>query len=189
MYSTTQLIEKCLGNDAIAQKYFYDRYSKRLFGIIIKYFDNIEDSEDVLIETIHIIFTKMGQYKGGDEERVFCGWIKRIAVNQALHKIRHDKVHCKEEKMSENYVFPYKDDILEDKYNTEYLLMLIKNLTPQLRTVFNLYAIEGYSHKEIGEMMGISEGTSKAHLSRAREKLQQKLILNKEKEYDEVENY
>lgn len=188
-YTTKDLVDKCLKNDMNAQRYLYNTYSRQLFAIILRYFDDVDDAEDVMIETIQLILTKMYTYSKNEDEKVFFSWMKRIAVNKSLSKIRYDKAHKKESRMEDRLQSIAGDDIIEHKLNAEYLLKLIQGLTPQLRIVFNLYAIEGYSHKEISKMLGISEGTSKAHYSRAKEKLQKKLNITKEEYAHEKIDY
>lgn len=188
--TTKELVDGCIAKKLDAQRYLFDTYSRRLLGIVTRYFNELEDAEDVLIEAFHLILTKMETYSGNEEERVFFAWMKRICINKALTKIRHDKVHHKECKMEDEYQYISCGtdifDEIEEKEKAKYLLAFIHELPRQQRTVFNLYAVEGYTHKEIADELGISEGTSKSNYCRAKEKIQIK--LEKRKNYEQVES-
>ena len=135
----------------------------------LKYAQNYEDAEDVLQDSFILIFNKIDQYKGNGS---FEGWLKRITINVALQKYRQRKklqVVRNEEVESETTVE------LEEEIETDFLLNLIQQLPNQYRLVFNLYVLDHFSHKEIAEMLQISEGTSKSNLSRARAILKQKI--------------
>jgi RNA polymerase sigma factor (sigma-70 family) len=142
-----------------------------MFGVCIRYTGSKEDAQDILHEGFLKIFEKIEQYAGRGS---FEGWVRKIMVNTALEKYRGQ---YRMVRMDEGN--PVEDENnfenLADNFTVNELLSMIKELSPQYRIVFNLYAIEGYTHKEISEMLDISEGTSKSNLSRARSILQEKV--------------
>lgn len=151
-------------------------YSKKLFALCLKYAKNYADAEDVLQDSFIVIFNKIEQYKG---EGSFEGWMKRIVINVALQKYRQKtrlEVVRDEEVVDETYIN------VEEDLEADFLLSLIQQLPNQYRLVFNLYALDDFSHKEIAEMLQISEGTSKSNLSRARSILKDKIIEYKKKQ-------
>jgi RNA polymerase sigma-70 factor (ECF subfamily) len=167
--SLKQLIERCKSNDTKAQGQLYQLYSNKLFSLCLKYSKNYADAEDNLQDAFVTIFRKIDQYnfKGS-----FEGWMKRIAVNTALQKYRGAVVFdiVKEESTANITV-----EVSEDDFHVDFLLKIIQELPDRYRLVFNLYALDGYTHKEIASMLEISEGTSKSNLARARLILKQKI--------------
>lgn len=150
----------------------YEMYAGRLFALCLRYANNEDEAKDILQEGFIKIFDKLQQYKNkGSLE----GWMRKIIVNTALEKIRRENrfVLVEDETMIENEQYKY-EHVLEELGEKE-LLEMIQELSMQYRMVFNLYAIEGYSHKEISKKLNISEGTSKSNLSRARELLKSKI--------------
>lgn len=142
-----------------------------MFGICLRYAGNFADAQDVLQEGFIKVFEKIGQFgfKGA-----FEGWVRRIMVNTALEKYR---VHYRTESLSDHLQDTNEDlhgDVVSDISAAE-LVGIIQELSPKYRIVFNLFAIEGYSHKEISDMLHITEGTSKSNLSRARAILQERV--------------
>ena len=167
-----QLIESCKRGDRASQKVVYDRLASRMFPICIRYAGDRETAQDILQDGFITLFTKLDDFKGDGS---FEGWARRIFVTTALmHLRRKDAL-----KMSDDLDLArgLKAETVSQTQNLGYkeLMGLITMLPPGFRTVFNLYAIEGYSHKEIGEMLGISETTSRTQLSRARIWLQNKI--------------
>ena len=167
-----QLIESCKRGDRASQKAIYDRLASRMFPICIRYAGDRESAQDILQDGFITLFTKIGDFKGDGS---FEGWARRIFVTTALMYLRKKDVL----KMSDDLDLArgLKADTVTQTQNLGYkeLMELIMTLPPGFRTVFNLYALEGYSHKEIGEMLGISETTSRTQLSRARIWLQNKI--------------
>lgn len=150
----------------------YEMYAGRLFALCLRYTNNEDEAKDILQEGFIKIFDKLQQYKNkGSLE----GWMRKIIVNTALEKIRRENrfVLVEDDTMIENEQYKY-EHVLEELGAKE-LLEMIQELSVQYRMVFNLYAIEGYSHKEISKKLNISEGTSKSNLSRARELLKSKI--------------
>jgi len=142
-----------------------------MFAICLRYVKDRDSAEDILITGFTRIFEKIDQFQG---EGSFEGWIRRVIVNEALGFIRKNKnMYLEVDLESVSYQLDY--DHLEKVMNEDALLSLIDGLSPGYKTIFNLYAIEGYSHQEISEMLGISVNTSKSQLSRARQLLQKNL--------------
>ncbi|WP_226391297.1 RNA polymerase sigma factor [Penaeicola halotolerans] len=164
-----QLIEGCLRGDQKAQKHLYDQYSGKLFALCLRYMKDHDLAQDVLIEGFMRIFEKLEQFK---HEGSFEGWMKRLMVNHALMTLRKNRATLMELNWDDERS-ELKEEVLQsDHLEAEDMLSMVKALPVGYRTVFNLYAIEGYSHKEIGDMLQISENTSKSQLSRARVLLQ-----------------
>ena len=173
MTDIKKIITGCLAGDRRDQELLYRRHSSKLYGVCLQYSGNDEEARDILQEGFIKIFENLQNYK---HEGSFEGWIRRIVVNTALEKFRSrhnlfrvDDIDTIQEPMAE----PDTDDY--SGLQAVDLLYIIRELPPKYRMVFNLFAIEGYSHKEIGEMMNISEGTSKSNLSRARNILQRRV--------------
>ncbi|MCA5006033.1 RNA polymerase sigma factor [Sphingobacterium bovistauri] len=162
----------CQAQDKKSQAQLYNFFSKKMFVVCLRYAQTTLEAEDILQNGFIKVFTKHHLFDGkGSLE----GWIKRIMVNTAIESYRKSK-----EKITDS-IDEYHENTIHSHFpsdTTSYqdLLKLIKELPLGYRTVFNLYAIEGYSHKEIAEMLNISEGSSKSQLSRARQVLQHKLI-------------
>lgn len=167
-----KLIESCIKGDRAAQKVIYDRLAPRMFPVCIRYVGDRELAQDILQDGFVTLFTRLDTYKG---EGSFEGWARKIFVTTALMELRRKDAL----KMSEDLetVRGMKTETTTQLQNIGYkdLMKVITQLPTGFRTVFNMYAIEGYSHKEIGEILGISETTSRTQLSRARIWLQNKL--------------
>lgn len=170
--SLDQLIKKCKKQDAKAQEQLYRLYGSKLFSICLKYSNNYADAEDTLQDAFITIFAKMGQYKAKGS---FEGWIKRITVNTALQKYRKQKVF---EIVNEEQIEEVEVEVEEDQVSLDFLLEIVQLLPDRYRLVFTLYVLDGYSHKEIAEMLVISIGTSKSNLARARNILKEKIETN-----------
>jgi RNA polymerase sigma-70 factor (ECF subfamily) len=165
----------CIEGKHEAQEKLYKIFSGKMYAICLRYTGNSEDAQDVLQEGFIKIFQKMKQYNGTGS---FEGWMKRIMVNNSLEKYRN-KHHLHTVSSDDVEYIDHRDDNdVLDHISANDLMRLIQELTPQYRLVFNMYAIEGYSHKEIAEALSISEGTSKSNLSRARNILQHKIKKN-----------
>jgi len=158
--------------DRAAQKALYDRLVSRMYPICIRYAGDREIAQDILQDGFITLFTKLGDYKGDGS---FEGWARRIFVTTALMYLRKkDALKMSEELDTARGM---KAETVTQIQNIGYkeLMELIMTLPPGFRTVFNMYAIEGYSHKEISDMLGITETTSRTQLSRARIWLQNKI--------------
>lgn len=169
-----QIVEGCIQKNALAQKYLYDKFSRKMMGVCMRYCDSEEEAEDVLQNGFITVFSSIETYKGSGS---FEGWIRKIIVNTALTNIRKNK-KFKQNIALDNveYMIPESRQA-SDGMGAQDLLKIIQQLPHGSRTIFNLYAIEGYTHAEIADMLNISEGTSKSQYSRARAYLQ-KVIPN-----------
>ena len=167
-----ELIEGCKRKDAKAQRGLYDRYAPKFYTLCCRYIKEKMEAEDVLITAFTKILDRIDQYKG---EGSFEGWMKKVMVKESLTYLRRNKnmyVEMDIEAADREPDF----EKMESHLQAEDLLKMIASLPSGYRIVFNLYAIDGYSHKEIAEQLGISENTSKSQLSRARTALQKNLI-------------
>lgn len=165
------IIEGCQKKDPKAQRMLYEHYSATMYGVCLRYSKSADDAKDTLHEGFLKIFEKINQY---ESRGAFEGWIRRIMVNTALEKFRNKyKMIALQENLSN--LDTSVDNDLSENLTVKEILAIIDELSPQYKLVFNLYAIEGYSHKEISNMLNISEGTSKSNLSRARSILQEKV--------------
>ncbi len=167
--SLDELITKCIKKDAKAQEQLYRRYANTLFSVSLKYARNYTEAEDILQDGFITIFDKIGQFKNKGS---FEGWLKRIVINTALQRYRKQRVFniVNEEQLEQEDVLVDEEDV-----SLQFLLQIVQELPDRYRLVFNLYALDGYSHKEIANMLEISEGTSKSNLARARMILKQKV--------------
>ncbi len=167
-----ELIKSCIKGNRASQKVLYDRLAPRMFALCMRYVGDRVLAEDLLQEGFITLFTRLESYKG---EGSFEGWARKIFVTTALMDLRKkDAMKMSDELETARGM---KADIPSQNQNIGYkeLMKLVMELPPGFRTVFNLYAVEGYSHKEIGEMLGISETTSRTQFSRARAILQNKI--------------
>lgn len=169
--SLDQLIQKCNKNDTKAQSDIYKLFSGKLFALCLKYSRNHVEAEDNLQDAFMTIFEKISQY---NHKGSFEGWIKRIVVNTALQRYRSKGVFniVNENNIEDATVVIEEDD---DDVDIDFLLLIIQELPDRYRLVFNLYALDGYSHKEISEMLDITTGTTKSNLARARMILKSKI--------------
>ena len=175
--SLNQLIENCKINDTKAQGELYKLYASKLFPICLKYSRNYAEAEDNLQDAFLTIFNKIKQYKNTGS---FEGWIKRIVINTALQRYRSEKVlNIVNDNISEDIEI----DIDDDDISLKYLLQIIQELPDRYRLVFNLYVMDGYSHKDISEMLDITVGTSKSNLARARQILKKTIENYRTKEH------
>lgn len=165
--SLDQLIENCKINDTKAQSELYKLFSSKLFSVCLKYSRNYAEAEDNLQDAFITIFKKIEQYKNKGS---FEGWMKRVTINTVLQQYRNQKVF---DIVNENIIDDVELDVDEDALSIDYLLQIIQELPDRYRLVFNLYVLDGYSHKDIADMLDINIGTSKSNLARARYILRQ----------------
>ncbi len=174
------LLEGCKAGNKQAWELLYRHTSHKMFAICMRYAKDRMEAEDVL-QTVYVkIFQKIRKYRG---EGSFEGWIKRIVINCAIKSYRKNLRMLKAVQFDKEYeqpitVFDFSRLGMQD------LMKVIQKLSDSYRIVFNMYVIEGYSHKEIGEMLGISEKASRTQLSRARVILKQKILKRKEFYYE-----
>ena len=167
--SLKELIDKCKKGDRKAQEQLYRQYSNTLFGICLKYSRNKTEAEDSLHDSFMTIFEKIGQYKSKGS---FEGWIKRITINTVLQKYRKEEYL---KVVSDNVEEEVEVESVYTDIGLQTLLKYIQELPNKYRITFNLYVLDGYSHKEISSILGTSTGTSKSNLARARMILKEKI--------------
>ena len=164
----SDLITGCIEGNRRMQEILYSRFSAKMYGVCLRYASNAAEAEDILQEGFIKIFKKIDTFRS---EGSFEVWVRRIFVNTAIEHFRRRKyltpVTEKEENTIEGKYISVLDELAEQD-----ILNLVQELSPGYRTVFNMYVVEGYTHKEIGDILGISEGTSKSQLSRAKVILQ-----------------
>lgn len=161
----TDLIEKCRRGDHQAQAEFYRILAPAILGICRRYLPDHLEAEDAMIQSMYKALTSLDTLRDG---RTVHGWIRRIAVNECLMTLRKKKMDYVEDGLER---LPADEPDAQDKLQAEEVLALLDHLPLGYRTIFNLYVIEGYTHKEIGDMLGISLNTSKSQLIQARKKL------------------
>lgn len=180
-FTEKELIKACLNGNEVARKVLYDQYKLTMMGLCLRYSKTRTEAQDVLQEGFIKVFKDLHQYKPIKPLRA---WIRRVMVNTALENIRKNKKNneynshltssqlefFQQKNLSSNY-----SNTIEDAYNVDYIVSLIQQLPIDYQIVFNLFAVEGYSHKEIAKKLEISEGASKVRLTRARAVLQSKL--------------
>ena len=179
MISEKEILKGCAKSDRKAQKALYDLYSGRLMAVCRRYAKSTQEAEDILQESFIKIFKSVDKFRG--ESRLDY-WMKRIVVNTALNHQR-----------SKLYLFPMVDvedismstnkDFALEKFQLEDLLKMVESLPTGCRVIFNLYAIEGFNHNEISDMLEISTGTSKSQYARAKKLLQDKILNEKGMSY------
>jgi RNA polymerase sigma factor (sigma-70 family) len=164
----SDLINGCLQGNRRMQEELYRRFSPRMYAVCLRYAGNAEEAEDILQEGFIKVFKKLDSFRG---EGSFEGWIRRIFVNTAIEHFRRKRYLMPVTEKEENTIEGKYTSVL-DELGAKDIMALIQELSPGYRTVFNMYVVEGYTHKEIADMLGISEGTSKSQLSRAKVILQ-----------------
>ncbi|PQJ76848.1 RNA polymerase subunit sigma-70 [Polaribacter glomeratus] len=172
-----KLIEECCEQNLTAQSKVYQLFAGKLFPVCLKYSRNYQDAEDTLQDSFLTIFDKIKQYKSKGS---FEGWLKRIAINTALQKYRKkEPLYIKSKEVE---TLDLEEESFENvDFDVNFLLELIQKLPDRYRLVFNLYVLDDYTHKEIAQMLRISEGTSKSNLSRARYILKKQLEAHQQK--------
>lgn len=170
-----QLVKECISGNAIAHKKFYDLFAKKMMGVCLRYTSNYEEAQDVLQDGFIKVFSKLPKFvnKGSLE-----GWVRRIMVNTALDQYRKNKKHQRDVELDSVSFKLEKSEYIIEAMSADDLLKIIQTLPEGYRIVFNLFAIEGYSHKEIAEQLGVTESTSKSQYSRAKKMLRKLLVEN-----------
>jgi RNA polymerase sigma factor (sigma-70 family) len=180
-YSTEDLIEKCKVTDRKAQELLYKQFASKMLAVCLRYATDKMEAEDMLQNGFIRVFQKINDYRGDGS---FEGWMRRIMVNSSIEYYRK---HHKMMQMVDIEESGYEQSVnasAASSLEAKDLLLLIQQLPAGYRMVFNLYAIEGYSHREIAEIAGITEGASKSQLSRARNLLKQKIEQLEGKNYE-----
>ena len=170
--SEEALVKACQKGNPKAQQRVYEKYAPKMFGICFRYVHDDFEAEGIMIEGFVRVFNKIESFKS---EGSFEGWIRRIMVNESLMYLRSNKKYQFEISYDQILYEPEPEQFRTD-LEVQDLLKLIERLPVGYKTVFNLYAIEGYSHAEIAKHLGITESTSKSQLSRARVVLQNELV-------------
>lgn len=171
-----ELINGCIKNNRLAQQRLYERYYGKMMGVCARYASHHEQAAEMLNMGFYKVFKTLDSFKknGGNLE----AWIYRIMVNTAIDYLRSEIRHQHSD--IENTIYAEDSSDVIGDMSAEHILELVNALSPAYRMVFNLYAVEGYNHPEIAGMLGISEGTSRSNLAKARANLQEKIIkLNK----------
>jgi RNA polymerase sigma factor (sigma-70 family) len=162
--SESDIIKGCLDNDRKTQEVLYERFSAKMYAVCLRYSKNADDAQDLLQDGFVKVFRNIDKFRGDGS---FEGWMRRIFVNTSIEHFR---------KASRNYNVTDTEDLsIEDtslnaldNLAEKDIIKMIQELSPGYRQVFNMYVVEGYSHKDIGDILGISEGTSKSQLARAK---------------------
>ncbi len=161
----TSLVKDCLKQKPAAQRQLYELLAPTMLGVCYRYTKSVKDAEDVLQEGFVKVFRHLKQYKGKGE---LGAWVRRIMVTTALNYLKRNKKYQMEMSFEQLSLHPVTIDNPALILQAKELSDLIRQLPTGFQTIFNLYAVEGFTHVEIGEMLGISEGTSKSQYARAR---------------------
>jgi RNA polymerase sigma-70 factor (ECF subfamily) len=179
-YTIDTLVNKCKAGERKAQELLYKQFAAKMLGVCMRYATDRMEAEDMLQNGFIRVFQKMCDYRG---EGSFEGWVRRIMVHSSIEYYRKHHKMMQVVDMDE-VDEPSVDPVAMANLDAKDLITLIQQLAPGYRMVFNLYAIEGFSHKEIGEIIGISEGASKSQLSRARAILKEQVLKTSNKSYE-----
>ena len=170
--SETDLIKGCIEGNRQMQEELYKRFSGKMYAVCLRYANNADDAQDLLQEGFIKVYRNLHRFRA---EGSFEGWIRRVFVNSSIEHFRKKALQLSKVSDKEENTIEDTDSSALDQMAEKDIVRLIQELSPGYRTVFNLYVVEGYSHREIGEMLGISEGTSMSHLARARSILQKRV--------------
>ena len=165
MMDYTLLVKDCLKKKPAAQQQLYEHFAPAMLGVCYRYTKSIHDAEDVLQEGFIKVYLHLDKYKSTGE---LGAWIRRIMVTTALNYLKKNKRYREELVFAEMPLHPVSDNHPAIQLDAKQLSELIRQLPTGFQTIFNLYAVEGYTHVEIGAMLGISDGTSKSKYARAR---------------------
>ena len=171
-----RLVPLCRDGDRKAQKKLFDLLSPKMMAVCLRYMGNREDAEDILQEGFVTVFTKLDSYTGAGS---FEGWARKIFVNAALMHLRRTDALGLSEDIEEARTLFTEEATPVQKMGYKELMKMIAALPADARTVFNMYVIEGYSHKDISEQLGCTEATSRSKLQRARIRLQEMIKAHK----------
>lgn len=175
--SDEQLVKKCLEKDPLAQKQLFDSFSRKMMGVCLRYTKDVEEAQDVLQIGFVKVFEKLHLF---NNEGSLEGWIRKVLVNCALDQIRKNKKFDDNVDLSKvDFQMASENENVLEHLSANDLLKIIQAMPTGFRTVFNLYAIEGYSHQEIADQLNISINTSKSQYSRARVYLQRIILEEK----------
>ncbi|RMF26278.1 MAG: RNA polymerase sigma factor [Bacteroidetes bacterium] len=170
--SEKDLLLACLRQERWAQRLIYEEYYGKMMGVCLRYAGNSDEALDILHEGFIKVFRNIGKYEPGTS---LSAWIRRIMVNTAIDFYRK-AVRRRTEDIEQAYDLSFQGADAVSNLTEEEILKAVQELSPAYRAVFNLYVIDGYSHKEIADILGITESTSRSNLVKARLKLKEKLI-------------
>lgn len=170
-YSEEAFLKACSRKELWAQKRLYEEFYSPMMGVCLRYSNNKEDAMDILHEGFIKIFKNISKFQPGTS---LSAWIRRIMVNQAIDFYRKN-IRRRTEDLDQAYQVSSYDADAISQFSEKEILTVVQELSPAYRTVFNLYVIEGYSHREIAKNLGITESTSRSNLVKARTKLQNAL--------------
>ena len=166
------LIKECVKANPKAQQKLFEKYAPKMMTVALRYVKNTQEAEDILQDGFVKIFSKIKDFQS---EGSFEGWIRRIIVNCALDQLRKNKKFQQDVAVEDVDFRIRQDAFIEEGLMAEDLLKLIQEMPDGYKVVFNMFAIEGYSHKDIADTLGISENTSKSQYSRARQYMRNQL--------------
>jgi RNA polymerase sigma factor (sigma-70 family) len=170
--SESDLIKGCIAGDRRMQEELYRRFSPKMYAVCLRYANNADDAQDLLQEGFIKVYRNLHRFRA---EGSFEGWIRRVFVNTSIEHFRKKSTRLSMVTDKEENTIVDADITALHRLAEKDIINIIQELSPGYRTVFNLYVVEGYSHKEIGDLMGISEGTSKSQLARAKGVLQKRI--------------
>ena len=170
--SESDLIKGCIEGNKQMQEELYNRFAPKMYAVCLRYANNADDAQDLLQEGFIKVYKNLHRFRA---EGSFEGWIRRVFVNSSIEHFRKKAIQLSSVSDKEENTIENSDISALDTMAEKDIIRLIQELSPGYRTVFNLYVVEGYSHREIGEKLGISEGTSKSQLARAKAILQKKV--------------
>ena len=173
----TDLIKGCIDGNRQMQELLYKKFSSKMYGVCLRYSGNVDDANDLLQEGFIKVFKNLLKFRGDGS---FEGWMRRIFVNTSIEHFRKKVKLYNVTEVQENTIEDTELNILDTLAEKD-LIILVNELSPGYKTVFNMHVIEGYSHKEIADILGITEGTSKSQLARAKGVLKKSLekMINK----------
>lgn len=171
LLSEEEMIKGCIDGNRICQRELYDRNASKMLGVCMRYAKDKAEAEDMLQEGFIKVFKNISRFRN---EGSFEGWIRQIMVFTAINLFNQRKRKFKESLDTEFYDAPVDDQVIE-KIAAKEIVALVQQMPEGYRTIFNLYAVEGYTHREIGELLNIAEGTSKSQYSRAKQYMQESL--------------
>jgi len=170
--SESDLIKGCIAGDRRMQEELYRRFASKMYAVCLRYANNADDAQDLLQEGFIKVYRNLHRFRA---EGSFEGWIRRVFVNTSIEHFRKKSTKMSMVTDKEESNIEDADITVLQRLAEKDIINIIQELSPGYRTVFNLYVVEGYSHKEIGDLLGISEGTSKSQLARAKGVLQKKI--------------
>jgi RNA polymerase sigma-70 factor (ECF subfamily) len=168
VYIEKDIIKECIEGKRLAQKCLYDHFAGKMLGVCMRYAKDRAEAEDMLQEGFIKVFQNITKFKN---EGSFEGWVRRIMIFTAINWFKHRSRKFQEDLDVTGYDASFEDDIV-GKISAKEIVALVQQMPEGYRMVFNLYAVEGYTHREISDLLGIAEGTSKSQYSRAKQYMQ-----------------